>query len=77
MERATREGLQEMRGLEYRGPPAFDGPLVIARDAGGPSGFDELVVVYDRARGERTGRVLDTSETSRRRAGLRSRTPGS
>ena len=50
-----------MKGLEYTGLTKVDGPIVIL-ERREDVGLGELVVVYDRDRGERTGRIIEISE---------------
>ncbi len=50
-----------MKGVEYRGLTRVEGPIVIL-DRTENVGFGELVVVYDRERGERSGRIIEISE---------------
>ena len=50
-----------MKGLEYRGLTKVDGPIVIL-ERREDVGLGELVIVYDRNRGERTGRIIEISE---------------
>ena len=50
-----------MKGLEYKGLMKVDGPIIILRRTENV-GLGELVRVYDRARGERSGRIIEISE---------------
>jgi V/A-type H+/Na+-transporting ATPase subunit B len=50
-----------MRGLEHRGLMKVDGPIIII-DRTENVGLGELVRVYDRARVEREGRIIEISE---------------
>ncbi len=50
-----------MRGLEHRGLARVEGPIVILERAENV-GLGELVILHDRAGGERSGRIIDVSE---------------
>jgi V/A-type H+/Na+-transporting ATPase subunit B len=50
-----------MKGLEYRGLTKVDGPIIILERTENV-GLGELVRVYDRARGERAGRIIEITE---------------
>jgi V/A-type H+-transporting ATPase subunit B len=50
-----------MRGVEYRGLTRVEGPIVVLQRTENV-GLGELVMVYDRDRGERAGRIIELSE---------------
>ncbi len=52
-----------MKGLEYRGLTKVDGPIIILNRTE-DVGLGDLVRVYDRARGERAGRIIEISEAA-------------
>jgi V/A-type H+-transporting ATPase subunit B len=52
-----------MKGLEWRGLTKVDGPIIILQRSE-EVGLGELVVVYDRERGERAGRIIEISQTA-------------
>lgn len=52
-----------MKGLEYRGLTRVEGPIVIL-ERPGDVGLGDLVVVRDRQRAERAGRIIDVSESA-------------
>ncbi len=52
-----------MKGLEYRGLTRVEGPIIIL-ERPEDVGFGDLVVVRDRDRAERAGRIIDMSENA-------------
>ncbi len=50
-----------MKGLEYRGLTRVEGPIIILQRTE-DVGLGEMVIVYDRERNERKGRIIELSE---------------
>jgi len=50
-----------MKGLEYRGLTRVEGPIIILQRTE-DVGLGEMVIVYDRERNERKGRIIEISE---------------
>ena len=47
-----------MKGLEYRGLTRVEGPIIILQRTE-DVGLGEMVIVYDRERNERKGRIIE------------------
>ncbi len=50
-----------MKGLEHRGLTKVEGPIIIL-ERSEEVGLGEMVIVYDRERGQRAGRIIEISE---------------
>ncbi len=50
-----------MKGLEFRGLTRVEGPIIILERSENV-GLGEMVIVYDRERNQRKGRIVEISE---------------